>query len=42
MSTKEKLKKRFKKKPKDFTYEETVSCFPHFFGPLTKTSPTVL
>ena len=24
MSTKEKLKKRLKKKPKDFTYEETV------------------
>jgi len=31
MSTKEKLKKRFKKKPKDFTYEETV-CLLDYLG----------
>ncbi|MBO6077307.1 MAG: type II toxin-antitoxin system HicA family toxin [Bacteroidaceae bacterium] len=31
MSTKEKLKERFKKKPKDFTYEETV-CLLEYLG----------
>lgn len=30
MGSKEKLVERFKKKPKDFTYEETVSLLAHF------------
>ena len=30
MGSKEKLLERFKKKPKDFTYEETVSLLAHF------------
>ena len=30
MGSKDKLVERFKKKPKDFTYEETVSLLAHF------------
>ena len=30
MGTKEKLVERFKKKPKDFTYEETIALLAHF------------
>ena len=30
MGSKEKLVERFKKKPKDFTYEEAVSLLSHF------------
>ena len=30
MGTKEKLVDRFKKKPKDFTYEETIALLAHF------------
>ena len=30
MGSKDKLLERFKKKPKDFTYEETVSLLAHF------------
>ena len=30
MGSKEKLIERFKKKPKDFTYEETISLLSHF------------
>ena len=30
MGSKEKLVERFKKKPKDFTYEETLSLLAHF------------
>ena len=30
MGTKEKLVERFKKKPKDFTYEETIVLLSHF------------
>ena len=30
MGSKEKLVERFKKKPKDFTYEETISLLAHF------------
>ncbi len=30
MSSKDKLIERFKKKPKDFTYEETITLLSHF------------
>jgi hypothetical protein len=30
MGSKEKLVERFKKRPKDFTYEETLSLLAHF------------
>jgi len=30
MGSKEKLVERFKKKPKDFTYEETIALLAHF------------
>ena len=30
MGTKEKLVERFKKKPKDFTYEEAIALLAHF------------
>ena len=30
MGSKEKLVERFKKKPKDFTYEETISLLAYF------------
>jgi len=33
MGSKDKLVERFKKKPKDFTYEETVSLLAHLATP---------